>query len=289
MTSVKVWIFVAVSMALGTLSCRAEEFILGTHPQADPFFLDVLNEALKAADGNHSLRTYEVKYNQARTLLDLEAGQAAYNIYFTGHDKAREESLLQIDIPLTKGLLGTRVLFVHPNSAQKIDRVTSFNELKKFRFISGITWPDTEILRHNGLKVLTAPKDNQLLMLIRNRVDIYPRGAMEWVKEWKEWKPYFNRKQVRLNTHIVLKYRADLFFYLSKSDIRRAAILRQGLERIMKNGVYERMFNGSQHMREALEAIMKHNPLVFELENPLVSERVKNIPEEYWYQFREKP
>ncbi|MCK0067902.1 hypothetical protein [Kordiimonas laminariae] len=291
MTLVKIWIFGIFSLFFcGTFSCHAEHFKLGSYAQSDPFFLELLQEALNAADGDHTLENYSlVRYNQARTLSELSHGQAPFNLYLTGHDKDREQTLLQIDIPLTKGLLGTRVLFVQPKSDAKINQITSFEDLKTFTFASGTTWPDTPILKHNGLTVVPAPNESLPIMLARQRVDIYPRSVMEWERNKEALERYFKRGEILLNTHVILKYKSDLFFYMNKSDIKHAAILQQGLERIMENGVYDRMFKKASNLQIALDAVMKHNPIVFELENPRLSKRVQNIPEKYWYQFPKKP
>ncbi len=273
-------------MFIYSVPVLAEDFKLGTYDLVDTFIVDVLKAALDAADGDHQLSVIQLKQTQARSANKLADGSAQFNVYYTGHNKERERLLTQIDFPLTRGLLGMRVLFIHPDKQTLFGAVNTLDDLKHINFGSGPTWPDTVILKKNGLTVVTALKDNLPRLLMRKRIDAYPRAVSEWQKDKAELQKHFDENNIMLEPSVLLAYRSDLFFYLNKEDKKRADIIRQGLRRITENGVYTRMFNEVGSLKGAFTQIMNANPTVITLHNPIASERVKAIPSQYWQKIK---
>jgi hypothetical protein len=92
----------------------------------------------------------------------------------------REEALRPIRIPLLKGLMGHRVLLIQADDQDTFSQVKTLEDLQKLRAGQGADWPDTGILRSNGIEVVTSSYYDALpRMLAAGRFDFFPRGAAE--------------------------------------------------------------------------------------------------------------
>jgi hypothetical protein len=86
---------------------------------------------------------------------------------------------LPIRIPLDKGLLGWRVALVNAATPDRLAGITNVRQLAGLLAGQVADWPDTAILRHAGLKVLTSQDYGNLFpMLQRNRFDYFPRSVI---------------------------------------------------------------------------------------------------------------
>ncbi|MDP1340920.1 hypothetical protein, partial [Klebsiella variicola] len=69
----------------------------------------------------------------------------------------RETSgLLTVRIPIDRGLMGWRLLLVRRSELAQWDQVRHLDDLRRRIAGQGHDWPDTAILRANGLQVGTS-------------------------------------------------------------------------------------------------------------------------------------
>ena len=88
--------------------------------------------------------------------------------------------LLPIRIPIQKGILGWRVGLIRKGDQGRFAGVDTLEDLKRVRLAQGQEWPDTLILRANGIDVITAPRYEGLFkMLVSKRFDYFPRSVNE--------------------------------------------------------------------------------------------------------------
>jgi hypothetical protein len=276
----------AAILFAATKPAFAEEFILPLYDDDDKFFENLLGAALNKADGDHSLRTYNLRLPQSRVMRALLDDQAPVNVLFTGHSIEREGLLRQIDIPLSRGLLGYRVMVINTGDEKKFNNIKTLAELvKKITLGSGTSWPDTVILRAAGFQVKTSTIDNLWPMLAHRRFNALPRGMSEIQAEMQNYPPQLPDADLTTENTLMIGYRFDHFFYLAPNDKTRADIIEQGLKRIYETGEFMRIFESDPAIQKALADQRKHKRKVFMLPNPLNSERVNNIPKKYWHSF----
>lgn len=140
--------------------------------------LQLLREALQASGEPFTLQPSGQDMVQSRVLKEIAAGQV--DVYWSMTSATREQQLLPVRIPLDKGLNGWRLLLIRQGEQARFQQVQVLSQLKRLTFIQGHDWPDTAILRHNGLSVLTSTHPLQLFdMLQKQRGDAFPRAVFE--------------------------------------------------------------------------------------------------------------
>jgi hypothetical protein len=263
---------------------QAEEFKLGLlhgDPEVFAYEISVIELALKHADGDHRLDlVYMPNTSQERILSMLEHNRAI-NIFFTGYSKERELRFRQVDIPLTRGLLGHRVFI--KNHVPSLKRVKTLDDLRQFSIGSGIGWPDTEIFKAAGFNVIEASYQNLWKMLYRSRFALFNRGINEVTIELAQQADKgFN---FEIDPYVMVSYPFDYFIYLNRSSTQLYKIVKQGLERAYENGAFMENFLRTPAIANAINLNRPQDRIHFRIDNPLMSDRAKAIASKYWHQF----
>jgi hypothetical protein len=283
------WVTAGFLVAVPTKT-HAADFSLPIESEEN-YFWRLLAAALEAADGNHTLSRYQLPKGipQTRVVRAMLDESAPYTVIFTGHNKNREQDLIQIDVPLTRGLFGYRVFVIRRQDTNLFANIHSLEGLtSRITLGSGSSWPDTKILRSAGFTVVTSNRDTLWTMLARERFIAFPRSIFEVATELNARGNSVQGQPVTIEDRIMLYYPFDVFFYLAPTDTERAAILAQGMDRIYKNGTFLRIFNSDPQIKAALRNAAAQNRKIFTLENPLNSERINKIPAKYWHHISDK-
>lgn len=231
----------ALLALLPALAAGAETVVRMPRPETalderTQFASRLLHEALRRSGGGYRVEMHPVRMQQSRALLRLQAGQGI-DVVCTMTSKQREVIALPIRIPLDKGLLGWRLLMVNKR-APAIDHVQDLADLKTFVAGQGSDWPDVAILRANGLKVYGTSNYLSLFnMLASGRIDYFPRGATEI---WREQERH--RDSISIVPGVALRYPAALYFFVRRGNTRLAGDITEGLERMIADGSFEKMF-----------------------------------------------
>ncbi len=261
----------------------AETFRLGLlHGDLEIFDyeISVIRLALEQADGDHELIVVPLPgVTQTRMLKMLEY-RDEINVFFTGYSKEREDNFLQVDVPLTRGLLGHRV-FIRKSDFSPLAGVETISQLQKYRIGSGEGWPDTDIFEAAGFRVIKSTYANLWPMLDKERYDLFNRGLNEAATEIRQQseKGY----EFTVDENLLVTYPFDYFIYLDKSSTRLHRILTSGLKRAYENGSFQKHFFSHANIKAALSQFPLKDMSVLAIDNPFLSDRVRNIPEYYWY------
>ena len=192
----------------------------------------------------------------------------------------REARLLPIRIPINKGMLGWRLGLIRTGDQELFAGVNTLKDLKGVRLAQGQEWPDTKILQANGIGVITAPRYEGLFkMLAAKRFDYFPRSIMEI---WDEQAN--NADSLVVEPHLALHYYYDSYFMVNKKNTRLAQDIRDGLERAILDGSFDKLFQ--QYFGERLRKAHLETRTVIELQNPLLTPETPSNRPELWYDFR---
>jgi ABC-type amino acid transport substrate-binding protein len=250
----------------------------GVDPEA--YVVELLRQALAKSGDDYQLRPSHRHMAQSRAEQALEQNDGSVQLMWTMTTKAREESLLPIRIPIYKGLIGWRVPLVRREDKDWLAKVESAADLKPMRIGQRADWPDTRILRSNGLQVITSQSyDSLFRMLDAGRFDLFPR---EVVVAWDE-QARANQAGLTLEVdeHIVIHYPTAFYFFTSRARADLAADIERGLEAMIADGSYERLFQ--QHHGATLERARLDKRRVIELENPDLPTRTPFERAELWF------
>ena len=243
------------------------------------YALQLLTLALSKVGPDYRIELAEIPMNQDRQVLELLTGHLI-DVAPLPSSAEREAKLLAVRIPINRGVLGLRLGFVRKGDTERLAGVKTLEDLKRVRLAQGLGWPDTEILRANGLPVITATTYEGLFkMLAASRFDYFPRSALEI---WDELAS--NSDTLEIEPHVALHYYYDAYYMLNHDNTRLAEIIRQGLENAIADGSVDRLFN--QHYGERLRQVHLENRVIIELKNPLLTPDTPLDRPELWYDFR---
>ena len=240
----------------------------------------LLKLALSKMGPQYRVELADVPMNQARQIHELEAGRGI-DVAPVPSSAEREERLLAVYIPINRGVLGWRLALMRKGDAARFADVNTLDDLKRVSIAQGMYWPDTDILRANGIPVISGPTYEGLFkMIVGGRFDYFPRSVMEI---WNEQAS--NADALEVEPRIALHYpNYASYFMLNKGNTRLAEIIRQGLEKALADGSADRLFE--QHHGESLRRAQLGKRVVIELKNPLVTPRTPVNRPELWYDLR---
>ncbi|WP_024955860.1 hypothetical protein [Sulfurospirillum arcachonense] len=178
----------------------------------------------------------------------------------------RLSTLAYVPFPVDRGIVGYRVFFVSPKAKEKLKKVKTLEELKKFKLLQGTAWTDTEILRHHGFSVFEGSSYKGLFgMIAKNRVDIFPRGTNEILDEYETYK---NTQNFYFDRSLVLYYPLPRFFFMNKKNKKGIERLKKGIFMAYKDGSFIKLWN--KYYKKSIDFVNLKNRKIFRIENPLI-------------------
>lgn len=266
----------------------APERVIYMRAQAEPdirdrYFADLLQLALDKTRASHGAATAEaspVLMRQSRALLSLEQGRYL-DVLWTMTSREREAKLAPIRIPLLRGLLGYRLLVIRRDRVRDFAGIGELASLAALTAVQGHDWPDTAILRANGLRVETSSTEiaGMYAMLRLGRVDYFPRGVNE---AWTEL-ARLTGTELMVEPHLLLRYTAPVYFFVRPGRPELAARIETGLRRALADGSLERHFRTHPATRSALTTLEAGDWTVLELENPTLPDQTPVSDTALWY------
>lgn len=279
------WCSLALLLLGSTASTgMAAEKIFYPRPESasDPrleYPLKLLNMALKKSGAHYELLPSQLAMQQGRAIQEVESGSNLVHIVWSMTSKEREQNTLPIRIPIYKGLIGWRLPLVTQKTSNQFMGVKGIEGMKPFEAGQGHDWPDTEILRFNGLAVHGSPTyEGLFLMLEANRFHYFPRSVVEI---WAEADLHADRGVV-IDSHIALHYPAAFYYFVNKGNGKLAKALTQGLEKAIADGSFDRLFH--QYFDPLIKRSELGNRTVIELKNPLLPALTPLGRKELWFQ-----
>jgi len=240
----------------------------------------IVELALARVGSRREIRPTDLDMAQGRTLVELAAGHSPVDLMWTVTDKQREaSSLLPVRIPIDRGLMGWRLLLVRRKELDQWRDVRRLDDLRKRLAGQGHDWPDTTILRANGLQVGTSSVYEALFrMLAAGRVDYFPRSILEIDAEMADDR----YPDLAIAPNLMLHYPAAAYLFVSPRRPELAAELKTGLEAAVADGSFQRLH------REFYGAVLKAHPIapdrVLRLSNPLLPPETPIQRRELWLQ-----
>ncbi len=201
--------------------------------------------------------------SQRRVVKMLETGELS--AMWLIQSKPRDLLFHRVNVPLTSGLVGKRVMLI-PKGAQPLyDRIQSLEDLQNSGLVAGlgVGWFDEQVWEENGLKFYL--KDGEwrnLYRMLSNHggVNYFPRGVNEIVNEAK-----YNL-HLDIEENLVLQYDRDFVFYLSAVDSYRTQLIETALYKAQQSGLIDRLIQ--KYWNEDFEHLNLENRQVIRLTTP---------------------
>lgn len=223
--------------------------------------LELLRRAVERAGRVVELEPSQHVMVQARSVRELAADSGLIDLLWTVTSREREQALRPVRIPIFRGLYGWRLLLVRRGDSARFAALRSLADLQPLRLLQGADWPDTRVLRDNGLRVETAQSFESLFkMLQAARGDAFPRGVTEI-----GWEQSQRSDRFEVEPSLALHYPSAEYYFVSQRNRALAELLEQGLERMQASGEHEELLLDIHG--EALRAARLHQRRTLSLRN----------------------
>lgn len=262
------------SLAKSTLT-EPQEIIVWQHTVNGP--TEIIKDALQRA-----LEITRPEYGAYRiiTSAEMEQGRALNTLSKQARGKLdvahfattteREKKAIAIRIPLIQGSLGYRICLIKKHNQSTFSEITNKHDFieKNISIGQHKDWPDTKILRSNGLHVKTTYKYSLLFQqLDKQRFNCFSRGINEISYEHEQ----HTEINATIEESLLIHYPFPLFFFVNANRPEVAKRLTLGLTRLQSNGTLLQLFE--YYYKDRLAALHLEARTIIELENPTLSEK----------------
>ena len=222
---------------------------------------------------------------EKRQRFELIHATGQVTVMYLGDAPELERELVPVRIPVDKNLEGYCVFLIRKKDQWRFapGAIRSLADLRKFSFGQGLGWIDVDILRQNGFRVVTGSDYEGLFSMLANRrFDVFLRSAVEVLDE-------FDRRVEALPTlgieeNYLLYYPMPMYFWFPRTPegTRLAARAREGMDAMLADGTYDRIFHAFQDPKIARLGLARRK--IFRIPNPMLGPETPFKDRRLWFQ-----
>lgn len=169
------------------------------------------------------------------------------SLFFLGQTDQRDQRFLPIDVGMTDGLIGQRILFIPPDQQMRYNQVQTLDDLRELGVVAGLgdAWADVAIWAANGLPYASISGDwkrlYRMLAAGNRHIDYLPRGAQEMVLEWPL------HPELAVEQQLLLIYEKDHILYVSPQKPELHALLLPVMQQAFDTGLIRNLAHSHYH------------------------------------------
>lgn len=256
----------ALAGAAETLKLVVPPFAYNNRPETVYFYrlLEMVLKRTEATDGPFSINTFPGQMSANRSVMELQKN-GVINLIWNGTTPERERDLLPVKISLIRELNSYRLCLIRKDDQPRFDDIKTLADLRKLVAGSGTQWPDTDILRANGLPVMTTTHHASLFpMLAAKRFDYTARGIYEVFGEAQQHAD----KGIMIDDKIMIYYALPIYFFVNKDNTALAGRLERGLKAVIADGSFDRLLMSVPGFKRGMDELRKTKRRLLVLESP---------------------
>lgn len=227
--------FLALLLTFTTVAlARAERIELTLREVSlTPYVAELLEKALMAE--GHEVAITRIEMAPLRYANMVSSGEPSL-IAFKNRRRTIENAL-RIDVPLTGGLIGKRVVFVRPEEQERFAEVHTLEDLRANGAVAafGEGWYDARVWAQNELAFEVQPgKWRQIYPKLASGtrgIDYFSRGILEMSVEARE------HPDLAVDPYLLLTYPGDFSLFLSANLAEQAPLIQTALEAAVESGL----------------------------------------------------
>jgi hypothetical protein len=211
--------------------------------------------------------------------FNLMATDGGIDVMIGTATKERAALYQPIHFPILKGLNGLRIPLINRDTPELFAKVRSLKSLKQLKLGQFHTWTDVKILETNDFNVIKGSNFLGLFqMLDKKRIDYLPQSILDVERDLK------NQEHLGIMAapYILIRYPSAYYFYVRKDNHPLANDIRQGLEKSLADGSFDKIFYA--YYGDVLKKQNYKNRFVFELDNPFLLDSLPRDRKELWLQ-----
>lgn len=262
----KLWICAVAALSISIQCAAKESLTLTLASQIDGghrFYHELLHEALSRAGHQVRIETPSEHIPQKRVIKMVQSNQLSLTWLLSTPE--RDERHIAVDVPLTNGLIGKRILLIPPELQPKFDTINTLEDLRGANLVAGlgINWFDVQVWNTNHLDVYL--QDGEWRSLYKKlsssgEVNYFPRGINE-VSIEAALNPH-----LAIEKHLLLVYEKDFKFYLSPKMVKYKDAIEAALLQASKEGVIDMLVD--KYWGAAYQQLNSDQRVVIKLELP---------------------
>lgn len=231
--------------------------------ESDPYHLNLLKHALSYhKEKNYQVNQYEYLLPKQRAFVFLRENDGVH-VLSGSATQSRLTDYRAIYFPLYKGLKGWRLAIINQNTPELLKPVTNKQMLQALHPVQFHSWISAEIFEHNDITVVKGSSFKGLFeMLEKNRADYLPRSILEVEQDLSR----YPELTLMVDPYLLIKYPSVVYFYVNKNNTELAKHISDGLEKSLKDGSFDRIFNES--FGAVIEKYNLKKRQVISLDNP---------------------
>ena len=237
----------------------------------------LLEACLEVTDLEYGLVQTQVDntdYPNAEDEANIFASGADILVTVAGNIKFKDKQKLVIPQPLTKGLLGYRLLLVRDESLTKFAQINTPQQLQTLSIGIPETWADAALFRHNQYKVIEQGTLDDVFLLLKKGVFDYVALGVNEIEEIFEHR-IAPLGGISIEPSLMLYYAFPLVFYVHARNNILAERIDKGLKMIIANGEHDTLF--SDYHGDVAQRLNLQNRNMFTLKNPMLPPEIENF------------
>ncbi|RBM24847.1 hypothetical protein DLR60_18080 [Vibrio tarriae] len=234
------------------------------HDHGHAYYHELLARALADRGISLIIETPYAHVPQKRVVKMVENNQLSLTWLLESPE--RNKKFVYVDVPLTNGLIGQRILLIPPSLQSRLDKVANLNEFRKTRLVAGLGegWLDIAVWRYNHLPFYIQYgewRDLYKKLSVSGEVNYFPRGVTEIYQE------SILNPHLAIEQHLLFQYQRDFKFYLSPQTAQHKALLEQALKTAQESGLMSELTE--KYWGESLSFLRLNQRQVIELQIPV--------------------
>jgi hypothetical protein len=218
---------------------------------------------------------------ERRQAFELKNATGKLTVMYLSTTPDFEQHLIPIRIPVDKNLGGYCVFLIRRDDQKRFANVRTIDDLRRFTYGLGLGWIDVDILKANGLRVVTGSSyDGLFEMLVNKRFDIFLRAATEVLAEYGQRK---GSLPLAIEDSIVVYYPMPMYFWFPKTSEGRglAARAEEGMRMMIADGTYDQIFDSYQ--RRKIERLRLKERRIIRITNPFLGAETPFADKRLWF------
>lgn len=270
--------FNSTAFAEMNVSYRVGESAKDTRYDYDTAALNLALEKTKAEFGDYKL-VPNVNMNFSRAIENISNNITPNFIFKLSYEERfKNLNMDYAEFSVDLGIVGYRVCFTNPAVKEKLKKVNSIDDLKKFKHGQGQDWSDVEILRSHQFEVITVSAYESLFSMVAyGRFDLFCRGTNEILDEYMAHK---HIPGLVIDDSFSLYYPLPRFFYTNKKNKKLIERIQKGLIIAYNDGSLIKLWK-KQYL-ESVNFVKLDKRKIFSIDNPNLKD-VKFNYSKYFY------
>lgn len=239
------WLFSPVLLASEALELVLPASKDGSHE----YFHEVLVRSLAAQGVEVTIITPYSHVPQKRSVRLLQ--NEVLSLFWLIETPERDKKYTKVNVGLTKGLIGKRVLLIPQQDRHRYSNVKNLADFKALGTVGGFgaNWYDIQVWQANGLPYMVRDGEWRAIygmLSTTGGVNYFSRGINEVIAEQRQY-PY-----LAIEPHLIFIYQRDFVFYLNKQTAYLKPILESALQKANESGLLQQIITEywGEHFRQ---------------------------------------